>query len=205
MDASRKQYQAIASSYDRKLQVRLGERTRRQAFEEFDLRVGDTVVDVGCGTGLSFPLIEKAIGTSGKILGIEPSPEMLRVAQARVAASGWKNVAFIPAEAEDAETAEPADALVIFRIHEVLRSRAALEHLLRLAKPGARLLVVGVKWAPWWAFPVNLAVWRQTKRVTTTHEGFQAPWDLLAGLVPNLKVRSVDLGAQFIALGTTPV
>ena len=46
---SREQYRAIASCYDRRLQVRLGERTRRMAFEEFDLRPGDTVVDVGCG------------------------------------------------------------------------------------------------------------------------------------------------------------
>jgi hypothetical protein len=64
---------------------------------------------------LSFPLIEKAIGPSGKLIGIEPSPEMLRVAQERVAASGWKNVTFIPASAGDTETTEPADALVIFR------------------------------------------------------------------------------------------
>jgi demethylmenaquinone methyltransferase/2-methoxy-6-polyprenyl-1,4-benzoquinol methylase len=205
MDESREQYQALASRYDRKLQIRLGERTRRQAFEEFDLRAGDTVLDVGCGTGLSFPLIEKAIGPSGKLIGIEPSPEMLRVAQERVAASGWKNVTLIPASAEDAETSEPADALVIFRVHELLRSTPALEHLLRLAKPGARLFVVGVKWAPWWALPVNLVIWRQTKSVTTTHEGFHRPWDLLADLVPNLEVHSVDLGAQFIARGTTPV
>jgi hypothetical protein len=130
---------------------------------------------------------------------------MLRVAQERVDASGWKNVTLIPASAEHAETAEPADALVIFRVHELLRSRPALEHLLQLAKPGARLLVAGVKWAPGWALPVNLLIWRQTRSVTTTHEGFQRPWDLLADLVPDLKVRSVDFGAQFIARGTTPV
>jgi ubiquinone/menaquinone biosynthesis C-methylase UbiE len=205
MEASREQYRAIASSYDRKLQVRLGERTRRKAFEEFDLRPGDTVVDVGCGTGLSFPLIESAIGSSGRLIGVEPSSEMLQVAEQRVAAGGWKNVTLVPASAHDAETDELADALVIVRVHEVLRSRAALAHLLQLAKPGARLLVVGVKWAPWWAVPVNLIIWRQTKSVTSTHEGFHRPWDHLADLIPDLTVRSVDLGAQFIAKGTTPV
>jgi hypothetical protein len=74
-----------------------------------------------------------------------------------------------------------------------------------VAEPEARLFVVGVKWAPWWAFPVNLVIWRQTRSVTTTHEGFQRPWDLLADLVPNLSVRSVDFGAQFIARGSMPV
>jgi hypothetical protein len=130
---------------------------------------------------------------------------MLQVAEQRVAAGGWKNVTLVPASAHDAETDELADALVIVRVHEVLRSRAALAHLLQLAKPGARLLVVGVKWAPWWAVPVNLIIWRQTKSVTSTHEGFHRPWDHLADLIPDLTVRSVDLGAQFIAKGTTPV
>lgn len=205
MGTSREQYRAIASSYDRKLQVRLGERTRRIAFAEFDLRPGDTVLDVGCGTGLSFPLIERSIGHSGRLIGVEPSSEMLRVAEQRVAAGGWKNVTVISASAQDAETDQLADALVIFRVHEVLRSRPALEHLLQLTKPGARLLVVGVKWAPWWVAPVNLIIWRQTKSVTTTHEGFQRPWDHLEDLVPNLTVRPVALGAQFIARGTAPL
>jgi demethylmenaquinone methyltransferase/2-methoxy-6-polyprenyl-1,4-benzoquinol methylase len=174
------------------------------AFAEFDLRPGDTVVDVGCGTGLSFPLIESSLGPSGKLIGVEPSSEMMRVAVRRVAAGGWTNVTLIPASAQDAEIDQLADALVIVRVHEVLRSRPALEHLLQLAKPGARLLVVGVKWAPWWAAPENLIIWRQTKSVTTTHEGFQCPWDHLQDLVPNLTVRTVDLGTQFIARGTTP-
>jgi demethylmenaquinone methyltransferase/2-methoxy-6-polyprenyl-1,4-benzoquinol methylase len=174
------------------------------AFEEFDLRPGDTVVDVGCGTGLSFPLIESSIGRSGRLIGVEPSSEMMRVAEQRVAAGDWKNITLIPASAQNAGTDQLADALVIFRVHEVLRSRPALENLLRLAKPGARLLVVGVKWAAWWAAPLNLIIWRQTRSVTTTHEGFHRPWDHLEDLVPNLTVRTVDLGAQFIARGTTP-
>jgi ubiquinone/menaquinone biosynthesis C-methylase UbiE len=192
VDASREQYRRIASRYDRKLQIRLGEPSRRQAFADFDLRPGDTVLDVGCGTGLSFELLEAAIGPSGKLIGIEPSPEMLRIAQNRVSNAGWNNVTLIETSAEGAEIPVEVDAVVIFRVHEVLRSRTALEHLFASAKPGARVLVVGVKWAQWYLFPLNALIWALTK-----------PWDLLTEFVPNLDVRQVGLGTQYVAKGKT--
>lgn len=162
------------------------------------------MLDVGCGTGLSFPLIERAIGPSGRIIGIEPSPDMLQIAQAGVEANGWRNVTMIGASAEEAVMPEPAEAVVVFRVHDVLRSRSSLQNIFQSTKPAARVLIVGVKWAPWWAIPVNLLTWRLTKGVTTTQEGLRRPWDLTTEFVPGLDVRSVDLGAQFIARGATP-
>jgi ubiquinone/menaquinone biosynthesis C-methylase UbiE len=200
---SEEQYRRIAAGYDHKLQIRLGEHSRRRAFADLDLRAGDTVLDVGCGTGLSFPLIEDAIGTRGRIIGLDPSPEMLALAQDRVSAAEWDNATLIHASAEDAEIPSPADALVIFRVHEVTQSRVALENVLRATRPRARLLVVGVKWAPWYVVPLNLIVWRLTRSMTTTREGFRRPWELLAEFVPDLTVRSVGLGTQYIATGTT--
>lgn len=200
---SREQYRRIAASYDYKLQIRLGEPSRKRAFADFDLRVGDTVLDVGCGTGLSFPLIEDAIGPGGRIIGVDPSPEMLALAHDRVSAAKWDNVTLVHASAENAEIPSPADAVVIFRVHEVTRSRVALENVLRATRPRARLLVVGVKWAPWYVFPLNLIVWRFTRSVTTTRAGFRRPWALLGELVPELTVRSVGSGTQYIATGTT--
>lgn len=203
MDASRDQYRSLASKYDRKLQIRLGEHSRKQAFGAIDLRPGDTVLDVGCGTGLSFPLIEDAVGPSGKIIGVEPSPEMLRLVRSRVLHAGWNNVTLIEASADDANISVPVDAVVIFRVHEVTRSRTALENVLRAAKPGARVLVLGVKQAPWYLFPLNLVVQRLTRSVTTSREGFQHPWDLIAELVPDLSVRTIAAGTQYIATGRT--
>src|SRR5688572_30984179 len=38
---------------------------------------GDTVLDVACGTGLSLPLLRGAVGPSGRVIGVEVSPDML--------------------------------------------------------------------------------------------------------------------------------
>ena len=45
---------------------------------------GDTVVDVACGTGQNFPLIEQAIGSEGRIVGVDLTDAMLAQAQQRV-------------------------------------------------------------------------------------------------------------------------
>ncbi|MCZ2404238.1 methyltransferase domain-containing protein [Paenarthrobacter sp. Z7-10] len=56
------------------------------------------VLDIGCGTGLNFPLLQERIGTSGTIVGIDRSAEMLRRARRRAQARGWQNVILIQAD-----------------------------------------------------------------------------------------------------------
>ena len=48
------------------------------------LRPGEAVLDVACGTGLSFALLEEAIGPDGRLVGVELSPEMAALGQARI-------------------------------------------------------------------------------------------------------------------------
>lgn len=63
------------------------------------LRPGEQVVDVGCGTGLSFPLLRERVGAAGTIVGIDRSARMLEQARRRAAAAGWTNVILVRADA----------------------------------------------------------------------------------------------------------
>lgn len=103
-------YRQLAPTYDRLAD--LTARIRRVAVDRAELSRGDAVIDLGCGTGLSFPLIEEKIGPQGSIVGIDLSGEMLAIARQRVERSGWSNVSLIEASAEEAEVPLPADALV---------------------------------------------------------------------------------------------
>jgi demethylmenaquinone methyltransferase/2-methoxy-6-polyprenyl-1,4-benzoquinol methylase len=59
---------------------------------------GQQVLDIGCGTGLNFPLLQERIGASGTIVGIDRSAEMLRQARLRTQACGWENVILLQAD-----------------------------------------------------------------------------------------------------------
>jgi ubiquinone/menaquinone biosynthesis C-methylase UbiE len=194
-------YRSHAPTYDRR--TALGERIRRRAIAHLHLQAGDTVLEVACGTGINFPVLEGAIGETGHLVGVDLSRDMLAKARERIAMHEWRNVTLIEAPAEEAEVPIQVDAMLFSFTHDVLQSPSALERVFRYMKPGARVAAASMKWAPWWTGPVNLYVWWQARRWITTFEGFGRPWRHLSRFVPNLRVESAFVGAVFIAWGTT--
>src|SRR5213075_1870729 len=116
-------YQAHARRYDASAARTMG--LRRRTIAALALKRGDAVLDVGCGTGLSFASLATAVGPDGRITGIELSPDMSRLARERIAVAGWSNVTVIEAAAEDAPLAGPFGALLFNFTHDVLQSPAA--------------------------------------------------------------------------------
>ena len=72
---------------------------RLRAVTALRLRAGDTVVDMACGTGLNFALIQAAIGPSGRIVGVDLTDAMLAQAQDRIEVNGWSNVSLVQSDA----------------------------------------------------------------------------------------------------------
>ena len=65
---------------------------RLRAVEPLRLKRGDCVIDLGCGTGLNFPLLVERIGAGGRLIDVDLCPEMLAFARERAARSGWNNI-----------------------------------------------------------------------------------------------------------------
>src|ERR1700747_2117486 len=75
------------------------QRTQRlRAVRALRLRPGDTVVDMACGTGLNFALLEKVVGPGGRIVGVDLTDAMLARAQDRIKKNAWSNVSLVQAE-----------------------------------------------------------------------------------------------------------
>lgn len=71
---------------------------RQDAVEALGLDLGDTVVELRCGTGLNFPFLHKAVGEGGRIIGVDLTDAMLEQAHQRVVKSRWRNVELIQSD-----------------------------------------------------------------------------------------------------------
>ncbi|HEV8650122.1 MAG TPA: methyltransferase domain-containing protein [Actinomycetes bacterium] len=191
-------YRQLAGTYD--LATGWLEPYRHRAISKLGLQPGDVVLDVGCGTGMSFTPIEAAIGPQGRLVGIEQSPEMLAHALARVRAAGWANATLLEASAEEAVIPVQADAALFAFTHDVLRSPEGLANVLGQVRSGGRVAAAGPKWtllAP----PLNPLVWQVARRFVTTFEGFWRPWTELERFVPALTVEEAVLGCVYVVWG----
>lgn len=65
---------------------------RQAAVDRLALQPGDSVVEMGCGTGANLALLRQQVGSEGRVIGVDVSPGVLRVAAERVDRHGWANV-----------------------------------------------------------------------------------------------------------------
>jgi len=192
-------YRRRAAHYD--LELLPFEPIRSEAIAMLQLRPGDAVLDVGCGTGLSFAGLLGRVGAGGRVVGIEPSPDMLALARQRIARHGWSGVELVQAGAGEAPLPRQADAALFHFTHDVLRDPDALDHLLAHLRPGAHVVAAGLQWAPPWLVPANLFVLGAALYSVTCLEGLAQPWALLGQRLQRLQVHTRGFGGIYLASG----
>jgi SAM-dependent methyltransferase len=198
-------YRRLASGYD----ATCGriEALRRRAIGELALRHGETVFDIGCGTGPALPALAAAVGPTGSVVGVELSPDMAELARQRVARGSFScRVRIVQGAVEDFEPEAEADALFFSYAHDVLQSPLALDRLLTTARPGARIVLLGMKTLPWlWGWPVNAFNLFRARCYLTTYTNLDRPWRPLAERGVFLRqTHSALWGSAYIAAGRFP-
>lgn len=195
-------YATRARAYDRSTRLTAGIRVRTISL--LGLREGESVLDVGCGTGLSLPLLREQVGGQGRVYGCDQSPHMLEQAKARVAHAAWDNVMLFETPAHALTLPRPVDAVLFHYAHDILRSRVALDALLAQARPGARVAVAGIKYFPAWLCPLNLWVYWKNLGYNGSPGELRSPWDRLAPRLQGWTITPTQWGMGYIGVGRVP-
>ncbi len=123
------------------------DRFRRRLVELADLGAGDSVLDVGCGTGALALAAEARVGTTGRVCGIDPSPEMVARARRKAARRG-AHVRFENAAVEALPFADRTFDVVLstLMLHHLTDEgrQDGLAEIARVLKPGGRFLAVDI-------------------------------------------------------------
>ena len=115
---------------------------KRRSFTVLDPRPGMHVLDVGCGTGDDVLALARAVGPTGRAVGVDASATMIAEARRRAAGAG------LPAEffQGDAQRLDFADAIfdgcrAERLLQHVEAPRAVLAEMIRVARPGAQIVI----------------------------------------------------------------
>jgi SAM-dependent methyltransferase len=108
-----------------------------------DMREGDTVMDLGSGGGLDCFLSAKKVGSSGRVIGVDMTPEMIAKAQANALKVGATNVEFRQGQIESIPVADAEVDVVISNcvINLSPDKPAVFREMYRALKSGARVAV----------------------------------------------------------------
>jgi SAM-dependent methyltransferase len=165
-------------------------------------RPGETALDVGCGCGTTTLALAQAVGTRGRVLGIDISRPMLEVARRSVAERGMRNLDFVEADASTAPLPAGQDLLHSrFGLMFFDAPATALRHLRGALKPGGRCAFVCWR-APRdnpWAMTPLMAV-RRALGVTPPPADPFAPGPFAFADDERLRTLLVDAGWVDVAL-----
>src|SRR6266480_5337602 len=176
---------------------------RARAVGTLDLKTGNSVLEVGCGSGRNLKYLVNAVGPTGRVYGADISEGMLAQSKTLCERHGWHNVNLLHGDASALALPEKIDGALFSLSYATMIQR---REILRLAweqlRPGGRLVImdaripkgmIGNLYRP-------LAMWT-LERTVLGNPDVDILEDLLQ-LAGRIDVQELFLGTYFIGLAT---
>jgi demethylmenaquinone methyltransferase/2-methoxy-6-polyprenyl-1,4-benzoquinol methylase len=185
------------------------QRTQRlRAVEALGLGPGDSVVEIACGTGLNFSLIEEVIGPDGRIVGVDLTDAMLAQAQHRIQANGWSNVSLVQADAAEFDFPAEIDAILsTYALSHVPECRDVIANGAAALSRGGRWVVLDLKVPdnpPPWLAQLGIALARPFGSIDEWIA--RRPWEAIRAAMQDeladLSWTELTFGTAFLAAGS---
>jgi ubiquinone/menaquinone biosynthesis C-methylase UbiE len=181
---------------------------RLRVVQALGLRAGDSVIDMACGTGLNFPLIQDAIGPSGRITGVDLTDAMLARAQDRIDANGWSNVSLVQADAVAFDFPDEVDAILsTYALSQVAECAEVIAHGAAALTGGGRWVVLDLKVpdnTPRWISQPGIALVRHFASIDEWT--MRRPWEAIRAAMKeeltDVSWTELFFGTAFLAVGS---
>ena len=181
---------------------------RHRAIDALGLQAGDRVVDIACGTGRNFPLIEKVIGPGGRIVGVDLTDAMLARARDRIQASGWSNISLVQADAADFDFPAEVDAILsTYALSQVPECAEVIAHGAAALSGGGRWVVLDLKVpgnTPAWLAKLGTAIVRPFASIDEWIT--RRPWEAIRAAMQeelaDVSWTELFFGTAFLAAGS---
>src|SRR4029077_5015654 len=171
---------------------------RRKAVARLGLKPGDTVLEVGCGTGRNLRLLREAVGSNGRVVGVDASSGMLAHARRLVSKHGWTNVHLMHRDAADLVLDGEIDGALFSLSYSVLPDReAVLSNVWEMMRSDGRLVVMDA------GLPANrlgrvLPGFGELVARVFPGDPYSRPWEDLVRLSPAVTTERFQFGTYFI-------
>ncbi|WP_136660143.1 class I SAM-dependent methyltransferase [Nitratireductor sp. XY-223] len=152
------------------------ERHGKKAVELARLRHGESVLDIGCGTGASAFPASQAVGPTGKVTGVDFAEKMIDVARRKADEGRRRNVEFRCLDMRSMPFRERSfDAVIsVFSVFFVDDMEKLVADLWSLLKPGGRLVVT--VWGPHAFEPGGPVFFEELERLGGSAPRGPVPW-----------------------------
>jgi len=176
---------------------------RRMAVERLDPRPGQTVVELCCGTGINFDLLQRRVGPTGRIIGVDMTRGMLDQARRRVQKRGWKNVELIERDVADFEIPRGVDRVISTFALSLSPHYAEVIARVQQALPlGGRFALLDLK-APDNAGPLMVRIAAMTARpfAVTPDLVERRAWETVEREFDEFSCEQLFFGFAYLAMG----
>jgi len=179
---------------------------RRKAAVDLGLSRGDSVLDIGCGTGRNFPYLREAVGPAGRNYGIDISPGMLRMAQELRDENHWHNIELSECDAAEYTAPQPLDGVLFSLSYNTMpHHRAVLQKAWEQLRPGGRLVIMDAKVTPGWGGRLILPFSLWLMRHTMLGNPLIHPWEELADIAEHVDMSQSLFGSYYICRAMKPM
>jgi ubiquinone/menaquinone biosynthesis C-methylase UbiE len=157
---------------------------RRRGVAALGLKPGDTVLEIGAGTGRNFPYLVEAVGPTGTVIGVDASRGMLAEARRLIEREGWSNVVLLQQDATQLDVDRDVDgALFSLSYSAMPEPRPALARAWERLRPYSRVVILdaGLTQGGLWRFVAPIA------RLLVKYapgDAYSDPWSDLATYGP---------------------